>query len=415
MVLEEFQDRELADLYELGNSLGLRTGGLRTRHHLIYEILSFYGRHGTKIDAAGVLEGNTSGFGFLRSPRYSLAEHPDDPFIHPHIVRKFGLRVGNLVRGLARGPQHKEKFLPIDEITHVEGIPFEDWEPPTHFDKLTALHPEERIILDNPDVKSVSARVVDIIAPLGKGQRGLIVAPPRAGKTILLKEIAKSIRANHPDIELLILLIDERPEEVTDFEEAVDTPVYASTFDEPGRRHIQVAELVLERAKRLVEHKKHVVILLDSITRLARSYNRLLAGGRLGSGGIDHKALAQARKVFSFARNVEEGGSLTIIATALVETGSRMDDVIFEEFKGTGNMEIQLDRELAEKRIYPAIHILQSGTRRDDLLYHPDEFRRITPLRRQLAQMPAGDAMETLVRHLHQMGSVPELLLKGII
>ena len=270
-------------------------------------------------------------------------------------------------------------------------------------------------MLENKELNSVSARVVDLIAPLGKGQRGLIVASPRSGKTILLKEMAQAINKNHPEIELIVLLIDERPEEVTDFKETVDANVYSSTFDETPTRHIHVAELVLERAKRLVELKKDVVILLDSITRLSRGYNNTAGGkGGLTQGGVNPKALQKARRFFSAARNVEEGGSLTIVASALVETENRMDDIIFEEFKGTGNLEIYLDRELAEKRIYPAIHTLQSGTRKDELLFHPDEFARIGILRRQMAQVPAGEAMEKLVRNVKRTTNNVELLLSGL-
>lgn len=273
----------------------------------------------------------------------------------------------------------------------------------------------ERILLENRELQSVSARVVDLISPLGKGQRGLIVASPRSGKTILLKDIAKAISKNHDEIELIVLLIDERPEEVTDFRETVDAHVFSSTFDETAMRHIQVAELVLERAKRLVEMKKDVVVLLDSITRLSRGYNNTMGGkGGVTQGGVNPKALQKARRFFSAARNVEEGGSLTILATALVETENRMDDIIFEEFKGTGNLEIHLDRELAEKRIYPAIHSLLSGTRKDELLYHPQEFSKVGLLRRQMAQVPAGEAMEKLVRNIKRSKTNVELLLSGL-
>jgi transcription termination factor Rho len=295
-------------------------------------------------------------------------------------------------------------------------MPAEDWETPVAFDELTALYPSERLILEYPDCPTPSPRVVDLLAPLGKGQRGLIVAPPRAGKTILLKNIAVSIQKNHPEVELIVLLLDERPEEVTDFRETVDAPVYSSTFDEPSRRHVQVSDMVAERARRLVEQKKDVVILLDSLTRLSRGHNVNIGnkGGRTGSGGLDTKALERPRKFFGAARNVEEGGSLTILATCLVETDSRMDEVIFEEFKGTGNMEIYLDREMAEKRIFPAIHGLKSGTRKDELLYHEDEFRRIGSLRRELVQLPAGEAMEKLVKNIQMTSSNAELLLRGL-
>jgi transcription termination factor Rho len=305
--------------------------------------------------------------------------------------------------------------MALDQVMGIEGIPVEAWQEPKHFDQLTALFPDRRILLENQKTKSVSARAVDLIAPLGRGQRGLIVAAPRTGKTILLKEIAMAIRANAPEVHLIVLLVDERPEEVTDLKQCLDCEIFSSTFDEPPTRHVQVAELVSERAKRLVELKKDVVILLDSITRLARGYNALQPGkGRIMSGGVEAKALLKPKKFFGAARNVEEGGSLTILATALVETESRMDDVIFEEFKGTGNMELHLDRTLVEKRVYPAIHILKSGTRRDDLLYHPDEFQRVSMLRKKLAQLPAIEAMEVFLQNLKATRSNAELLLTAL-
>jgi transcription termination factor Rho len=293
-------------------------------------------------------------------------------------------------------------------------VPAAEYAVPKDFDKLTPLFPDRRIVMEAEGPDAVGVRVLDLIAPLGKGQRGLIVAPPRGGKTILLKQIAKAIRRNHPEIELVIVLLDERPEEVTDFEETVGTTVYASTFDESPRRHAQVADLVIERARRLVEQGKDVVLLLDSLTRLARGHNAASQGGPIGSGGVSPAALQKSRKFFGNARNVEEGGSLTILATALIETESRMDDVIFEEFKGTGNMEVRLDRELAERRVFPAIHIPQSGTRNDDRLYHPDEFVKVLEVRRQLAQMPIGDAIETLLKNIRATKTNAELLLRGL-
>jgi transcription termination factor Rho len=302
--------------------------------------------------------------------------------------------------------------MALEEVVAIEGIPIEQWTEPKQFDQLTALFPDRRILLENDKTRSVSARAVDLITPLGRGQRGLIVAPPRAGKTILLKEIALAVRANSPEIHLILLLVDERPEEVTDLRQCLDCEIFSSTFDESPTRHVQVAELVSERAKRLVEIKKDVVILLDSITRLARGYNALQPGkGRIMSGGVEAKALLKPKKFFGAARNVEEGGSLTILATALIETESRMDEVIFEEFKGTGNMELHLDRTLLEKRIFPAIHILKSGTRRDDLLYHPAEFEKITTLRKYLAQLPAIEAMEVLLQRIRATKTNAELLL----
>ena len=427
--LDEFQNRSMVELYELGTSLGLRVGGMRSKHDIVFEILCHWGKRGTKIRAYGFLETAKDGYGFLRVPSFSFAKHADDIYIGSNFIKEYDLRIGNLVTVVARAPKGRERFLSTNEVIEIEGIPVENWEAPTIFENLTAISPRERIILEPSDGLSVSPRVVDLIAPLGKGQRGVIVAPPRGGKTILLKEIAKSIVDNHKEVELLILLLDERPEEVTDFEESVPgAQVYSSTFDESPDRHVSVAELVAERAKRVTEMGKDAVILMDSLTRLARGYNGLISTGgrgrgrrgkdqgkgRTGSGGLDTRALPKARKIFSIARNAEEGGSLTMLATALIDTGSRADEVIFEEFKGSGNMEIQLDRELLERRIYPAINIPKSGTRKDELLYHPDEFKRIGMLRRQLAQRPGGEAMEVLIDHIQNSASNAELLLTGL-
>ena len=303
----------------------------------------------------------------------------------------------------------------LDEVKMIEGHPAEQWSEPTDFDKLTPQFPQGRIMLENPKTDSISARAIDLLAPLGRGQRGLIVAPPRVGKTILLKEIAKAIRVNHPEIVLILLLVDERPEEVTDLEREVDCQIYHSNFDETVHRHVQVAELVLERAKRQVELKKDVVVLLDSLTRLSRGYNNLQSSkGRIMSGGVEAKALIKPKKFFGSARSVEEGGSLTILATALIETGSRMDELIFEEFKGTGNMELHLDRALQEKRLYLAIHVLQSATRREELLYHPEEWERVQLLRKTMAALPPIEAMEKLIDNLRATKTNAELLLGGL-
>jgi len=362
-----------------------------------------------------MLELTNDVYGFLRWERYNFTPCPEDVYVSAAILKKHGIRPGNKVRGYIRGPKEKEKFVALEQVISVEGIALEAWSEPKHFDQLTALFPEKRILLENPKIRSVSPRAVDLIAPLGRGQRGLIVAAPRTGKTILLKDIALAIRANSPDIHLILLLVDERPEEVTDLRQCLDCEIFSSTFDESPTRHVQVAELVSERAKRLVELKKDVVILLDSITRLARGYNALQPGkGRIMSGGVEAKALLKPKRFFGAARNCEEGGSLTILATALVETESRMDEVIFEEFKGTGNMELHLDRTLVEKRVYPAIHILKSGTRRDDLLYHPDEFQRVILLRKKLGQLPAIEAMEVLVNTLKATRTNAELLLTAL-
>jgi transcription termination factor Rho len=417
--LHAFQKHKLAELYELGASLGLRVGGSRSKHQLVFEICSFWGKRGTLFDCGGILEVTRDGYGFVRDPIYSFLPQPDDVYISPHQIRRYGLKTGNSLRLVARAPRDKESFLSVDQVVSIEGVDAAEWQQRKPLEALTPLFPNERIILENTASRSVSTRVIDILAPLGKGQRALICAPPRGGKTILLKEMAVAIRKNHPEIELMVLLLDERPEEVTDFRETVDSIVYASTFDQMPDHHIHVAEIVIARATRLVEGGRDVVVLLDSLTRLTRAYNNLGGGGgggktRLTSGGVDPKALQRARKFFGSARNVEEGGSLTIVATALIETESRMDEVIFEEFKGTGNMEIQLDREMVERRIFPAINMQRSGTRNDDRLYHPDEFRHILAVRRQLAQLPAGEAMEVLVKNLRATQNNAELLLKGL-
>ena len=414
--MNDYLGLTLAELYALGESLGVRVGGTRAKHFLIFEIVSFYGRRGAIIEAEGILEIMREGFGLIRDPRFNFVSFPDDVFISPSNLRRYNLQSGLSVKVICRAPRDvKDKFIAVESVESIEGIPAEEYVVPVAFEKLTPLFPTERIILENRRTRAVATRVVDIIAPLGKGQRGLICAPPRGGKTILLKEIASSIRENHKEIDLIVLLLDERPEEVTDFVESVGGQVFASTFDESAVRHIQVAELVMERAKRLVEMKRDVVILLDSLTRLSRGYNNMLSGkGGLMSGGMNPVALQRARKFFGYARKVEEGGSLTLLATALIETDSKMDEVIFEEFKGTGNMEIHIDREMAERRIYPAIHVQKTGTRKDELLYHPDEFRRISAIRRQLTQLPAGEAMEVLIKHLKATPGNAELLLTGL-
>jgi len=403
------------ELLELTRQLNLRASHERTRHQLIFDLLKAYNTRGIKLIAEGMLEGSTESYGFLRWERYNFNPCPEDVYVPAPILKKFGIRVGHKVRGFIRGPRDKEKFMALDQIISIESIPIEKWEEPKLFDQLTAMFPNKRIFLENPKSKSISSRAVDLVSPLGRGQRGLIVAAPRTGKTILMKEIAQAILANSPDIHLILLLVDERPEEVTDLKQCLNCEIFSSTFDESPTRHIQVAELVSERAKRLVELKKDVVILLDSITRLARGYNALQpAKGRIMSGGVEAKALLKPKRFFGAARNCEEGGSLTILATALVETESRMDEVIFEEFKGTGNMEIHLDRTLVERRVFPAIHILKSGTRRDELLYHPDEYKRITLLRKKLAQLPAIEAMEFLVNALRATKTNAELLLTAL-
>jgi transcription termination factor Rho len=403
------------ELVNLAREFNLRISQERTRHQFTFDLLKAYGARGIKLRAEGMLELSNEAYGFLRWERYNFTPCPEDVYVPASILKRYGLRAGVKIKATIRVPRDKEKFMALEEVVSVEGIPIEQWTEPKQFDQLTALFPDRRILLENSQTKSVSARAVDLIAPLGRGQRGLIVAPPRAGKTILLKDIAMAIRANSPEVHLILLLVDERPEEVTDLRRSLDCEIFSSTFDETPTRHVQVAELVSERAKRLVELRKDVVILLDSITRLARGYNSLQPGrGRIMSGGVESKALLKPKRFFGSARNCEEGGSLTILATALIETESRMDEVIFEEFKGTGNMELHLDRTLLEKRIFPSIHILKSGTRRDELLYHPDEFARITILRKKLAQLPAIEAMEVLLNMVKATKTNAELLLSAL-
>ena len=411
----ELQKLSPAQLDALCSELHVRVHPGRTRHHQIVDLVRCALQRNVQVTAEGFFDQVADSFALLRWPALNFLPVPEDVGVPRAIVQRFGLRPGQIVAGTLRLPRDREKGIMLDQVTAIEGIPADEWQAPTAFDNLTPLFPEGRIMLENEKTKSISARAVDLLTPLGKGQRGLIVAAPRVGKTILLKEIAKAIRVNHSEIVLIILLVDERPEEVTDLQREVDCQIYNSTFDENSQRHVQVAELVLERAKRLVEMKKDVVVLLDSITRLARGYNSLTGGkGRTMSGGVDAKALLKPKKFFGAARNVEEGGSLTILATALVDTGSKMDQVIFEEFKGTGNMELHLDRSLVEKRLYPAIHVLQSGTRREDLLYHPEEWERVKVLRKTMAALPPIEAMEMLIGNLQATKTNAELLLAGL-
>lgn len=413
--LNELQGVEPGEIEKLCRDFEVRFHPGRTRHQQILDIIRAGLLRNIRVTAEGFFDQVTDNLGVLRWPRLNFLPVPEDVGVPRILLQEFHFRPGQRVKGTVRLPRDREKLLMLDEVTEIEGMPAEQWQELTPFDNLTPLFPSGRIMLENAKTNSISARAVDLIAPLGRGQRGLIVAPPRVGKTILLKEIAKAIRVNHPDIALIILLVDERPEEVTDLQREVDCAVYNSTFDENSRRHVEVAELVLERAKRLVEMKKDVVILLDSITRLARGYNSLQPGkGRTMSGGVEAKALLKPKKFFGAARNCEEGGSLTILATALIDTGSKMDQVIFEEFKGTGNMELHLDRALVEKRLYPAIHCLQSGTRREDLLYHPEEWARVQVLRKAMAALPPIEAMERLIENLQATKTNAELLLAGL-
>jgi transcription termination factor Rho len=413
--LNELQRLSSEELASIAREFGLHLHPARSRHHHILDLIRAALGRGATVMAEGFLDQLGDSLGLLRSPQLNFLPVPEDVCVPRGTIQRFGLRPAQQIAGTVRLPRDREKGLVLDEIIAIEGQPPDQWTEAADFEKLTPQFPQGRIMLENSEANSISARAVDLLAPLGRGQRGLIVAPPRVGKTILLKEIAKAIRVNHPDIVLILLLVDERPEEVTDLKREIDCQIYHSNFDESVHRHVQVAELTLERAKRLVELKKDVVILLDSLTRLSRGYNSLQPGkGRIMSGGVEAKALIKPKKFFGSARNVEEGGSLTILATALIETGSRMDELIFEEFKGTGNMELHLDRALQEKRLYPAIHVLQSATRREDLLYHPDEWERIQVLRKTMAALPPIEAMEKLIENLEATKTNAELLLSGL-
>ncbi len=400
--LEQLQKMSIFDLRKIAKSLGLEVKSVK-KQELIKKILEKDAERRGSNFRVGVLEVLPDGFGFLRSPENNYLPSSSDIYVSPSQIRKFGLRTGDTVAGEVRPPKEGEKYYALLKVHAI------NWEPPEvaktrpQFDQLTPLHPMERFRLEH-DPSELSTRVVDLITPVGKGQRGLIVAPPRAGKTVLLQKIANAIKTNYPDTYLIILLIDERPEEVTDMKRnTLADEVISSTFDEPPERHAQVAEIVIEKAKRLVEHKKDVVILLDSLTRLARAYNTLTPpSGKILSGGIDAHAFHKPKRFFGAARNIEEGGSLTILATALVETGSRMDDVIFEEFKGTGNMEIVLDRSLVERRVFPAINIHKSGTRKEELLLPEWELNRVWILRRLLTSMSPVEAMEFLLEKLRK-------------
>jgi len=402
MNLAELKEKTVADLNVVAKELNVTgTSGLR-KQELIFKILEAQTEKNGLVFGEGVLEILPDGFGFLRAPSSNYLPGPDDIYVSPSQIRRFDMRTGDTVSGQIRPPKEGERYF---ALLKVEAINFENPELAKEkilFDNLTPLYPDRRVRLERADGE-LSTRIMDLLTPIGMGQRGLIVAQPRTGKTMLLQSIANSITANHPEIILLVLLIDERPEEVTDMQRSVKGEVVSSTFDEPAQRHVQVAEMVIEKAKRLVEHKRDVVILLDSITRLARAYNTIQpASGKVLSGGIDSNALQRPKRFFGAARNLEEGGSLTIIATALIDTGSRMDDVIFEEFKGTGNMEIHLDRKLADKRVFPAIDITRSGTRKEELLLSEKELNRVWLLRKVLQPMGTVDAMEFLLEKIRQ-------------
>jgi len=405
ITLQELNDKTPADLVAFAEQLEIENAGNLRKQDLLFAILKALADEEVEIIASGVLEILPDGFGFLRSPDANYLPGPDDIYVSPSQIRRFGLRNGDTVHGAVRGPREGERYF---ALLKVDTINFEDPETVSTkvlFDNLTPLYPEERLHMEiqDPTLKDRSGRVIDIVAPLGKGQRCLIVAPPRVGKTVMLQNIAKSIEKNHPEVFLIVLLIDERPEEVTDMQRTVKGEVVASTFDEPASRHVAVAEMVIEKAKRLVEHKRDVVILLDSVTRLGRAYNATVpSSGKVLTGGVDANALQRPKRFFGAARNVEQGGSLTIIATALIDTGSRMDEVIFEEFKGTGNSEIVLDRKVADKRIFPAIDVLKSGTRKEELITPKDQLTKTYVLRRILNPMGPQDAIEFLLDKLRQ-------------
>ncbi|MEO0093013.1 MAG: transcription termination factor Rho [candidate division WOR-3 bacterium] len=397
MEAEELKRKKLSELYEIAKSLGIEDYSEKKKQDLVLSILEAETKQKEdgQMPVTGVLEVLEDGFGFLRSPDYSYLPSSDDIYVSPAQIKKFNLRTGDTIVGVARPPKNTERYFALLRIDSVNSLPVESIRDRIPFDELIPLYPQQRINLEVPDKNDLSMRVTNLFVPIGKGQRGLIVSPPRAGKTIFLQKIANSITANHPEITLIILLIDERPEEVTDMERSVKAEVISSTFDEVPERHVQVADIVLEKAKRLVEAKHDVVILLDSITRLARAHNLVVPhSGRTLSGGLDSNALQKPKKFFGSARCIEEGGSLTIIATALVDTGSRMDEVIFEEFKGTGNMELVLDRKLADRRIFPAIDLQKSGTRKEELLLSEFELNRIWILRKLLADLNPVEMME---------------------
>lgn len=410
--ISQLQAMSMVDLNEMAKEMEIENFGTMKKHEVIFQILQKNAERSGILFSEGVLEILPEGFGFLRSYSFNYLPCPEDIYVSPSQIRRFDLQTGDLITGQIRPPKEKERFF---ALLKVEAVGKEDPDlakDKTHFDNLTPLFPEKRLMLETAD-QELSTRVLDLVCPVGKGTRGLIVAPPRTGKTVLMQKLANAILENNPEVHVFILLIDERPEEVTDMERSCKgAKVISSTFDEPPERHVQVAEMVIEKAKRMIEHKKDVVILLDSITRLARAYNTVQPhSGKILSGGVDANALHKPKRFFGAARNIEEGGSLTIIATALVDTGSRMDEVIFEEFKGTGNMEVHLDRHLVDRRIFPSINIELSGTRKEELLYHPDEYNRVVVLRRALTGVPPVEAMELMLNKLKKTGTNIEFLL----
>jgi transcription termination factor Rho len=394
--LKELKLRKIGDLNRMAKDFGVEGASSMRKQELIFALLQAQSERGGVIYGEGVLETLPDGFGFLRAPDYNYLPGPDDIYVSPSQIRRFNLRTGGTISGQIRPPKDSERYFALLKVESVNGAPPDPGFDKILFDNLTPLYPMEKFKMEH-DTNNLSTRVIDILSPIGKGQRALIVAPPRTGKTVLLQHVANAISKNHPDVVLIVLLIDERPEEVTDMQRSVNGEVISSTFDEPAQRHVQVAEMVIEKAKRLVEHRHDVVILLDSITRLARAYNSVVPpSGKILSGGVDSNALHKPKRFFGAARNIEEGGSLTIIATALIDTGSRMDEVIFEEFKGTGNMELVLDRKLAEKRIYPAMDVNKSGTRKEELLLPKEVLNRVWILRKLLQPLNTVDAMTFL-------------------
>src|SRR4026209_588450 len=409
--LKALKEKKISDLALIGKNFNIEGAANMRKQELIFAILQAQTEQNGHIYGEGVLETLPDGFGFLRAPDYNYLPGPDDIYVSPSQIRRFNLRTGEIISGHIRPPKEGERYF---ALLKVETINYEDPERAREkilFDNLTPLYPNQRLLLEcQPD--DYTTRIVDLLTPIGKGQRGLIVAAPRTGKTMMLQHVAKAIAHNHKEVILVVLLIDERPEEVTDMQRSVDGEVISSTFDEPATRHVQVAEMVIEKAKRLVEHGKDVVILLDSMTRLGRAYNTVVPpSGKILTGGVDSNALHKPKRFFGAARNIEEGGSVTIIATALVDTGSRMDEVIFEEFKGTGNSEVHLDRHLVDRRIFPSINIELSGTRKEELLYHPQEYQKVVILRRALTGVPAGEAMALLLNKLKKTKSNIEFLL----
>jgi transcription termination factor Rho len=408
--IAKLKEMNIATLTQVAKDLGVVGATGMRKQELIFKILQAQTEKAGLIFSEGVLECLPDGFGFLRAPDYNYLPGPDDIYVSPSQIRKFDLRTGDTVSGQIRPPKEGERYFALIKVEAINFEPPDEARNKIFFDNLTPLYPQERLRLETAK-DNISGRVLDLLTPIGKGQRGLIVSPPRTGKTMLLQTIANSVTTNHPEVTLIVLLIDERPEEVTDMQRTVEGEVISSTFDEPAARHVQVAEMVIEKAKRLVEHKRDVVILLDSITRLARAYNTVVPpSGKVLSGGVDSNALQRPKRFFGSARNIEEGGSLTIIATALIDTGSRMDDVIFEEFKGTGNMEVHLDRKLVDKRVFPAIEINKSGTRKEELLVPKDELNRIWVLRKVLNPLSPVESMELIIDKLSKTNTNGDFL-----